>query len=151
MTEHVNALDLGVRREPNAPSAILLSDDHGTTALAVNGHSDDHDQRCVVLVWSGTRSACLSDPNDEAISGNRLFGHGLNNVLWVGAVSDSDVIRALEVQNRTHPSHDPARFERLAHHIDLLKECVAEVVAEEISVHRVEGTTLEAATTSMRG
>jgi hypothetical protein len=30
-----------------------------------------------------------------------------------------------------------------------LKECVAEVVAKEISVQRFDGTTLEAATSSM--
>ena len=27
------------------------------------------DQRSIVVVWIGTRSACLTDPNDEAISG----------------------------------------------------------------------------------
>ena len=146
MSEHVDALDLGVKWKPNAPSAILLSDDHGITALALDGHPDNPDQRCVVLVWSGTRSACLADPNDEAISRHRLFSHGLNRVMWAGAVRDSVAIRALKVQNRVHPHHDSSHFERLTHYIVLLKECVVEVVAEEISVHRFEGTTLEAAT-----
>ena len=107
MTEHVDVLDLGVAWEPNAPSAMLVTDDHGTTALALHGHPDDPDDRCVVLVWSGTRSAWVTASNDEAVPG------------------------------------------RLAHHMVLLKECVAEVVAEEVAVHRVKGTTLEAAVLSM--
>lgn len=63
MVEHVTVLDLGVTWEPNAPDAILLSNDSGKTALALNAQADDDDQRCVVLVWTGTRFACLADPN----------------------------------------------------------------------------------------
>ena len=47
----------------------MLSDDSGTTVLALNSHHDDSDQRSVVLVWSGSRYACMADPNDEAIRG----------------------------------------------------------------------------------
>lgn len=97
MPEHVAAIDLGVTWEPNAPSAILLSDDVGKTVLALNRHVDDPDERCVVLIWSGTHSACLADPNDEAISGHRLYRSGLSDVMWAGVVRDSDVIQALEM------------------------------------------------------
>lgn len=146
MDEHVVALDLGVTWEPNAPAAVLLSDDYGKTVLAMNAHQDDPDRRSVALVWSGSRYACLADPNDEAISGHRLYVHGLSDVLWAGVVRDSDLIRALEKQNRVHPGHDPSRFEPLTHHVVLLKECVVEVVAQALSVQRFEGTTLDTAT-----
>jgi hypothetical protein len=59
-------------------------------------------------------SRAVSDP-PEAISGHRLYECGLSNVLWAGVVIDSDVIPALEVQNRLHPSQDLLRFERLTH------------------------------------
>jgi hypothetical protein len=66
MVERVEALDLGVVWDPNAPEAILASNDRGRTVLALNPRHDDEDQRCVVLVWTGTRSACVADPNDES-------------------------------------------------------------------------------------
>jgi hypothetical protein len=150
VAEHVVPLDLGITWEPNAPSAILVCDDSGKTALALNRHPDDPDQRCVVIVWIGTHSACLTDPNDEAVSGHRLYRKGLSDVLWAGLVRDSKAIDALERQNRVLPNHDPSRFDCLTHHVVLLKECVAEVVAEAVLVRRADGTTLEAATAAMR-
>lgn len=91
----------------------------------------------------------MADPSDEAISGHRLYGSGLSEVLWVGAVRDSDAIDVLETQNRVHPYHDPSRFRGLSHHVVLLKECVVEVVAESLSIQRVGGTTLDAAVTAL--
>ena len=92
----------------------------------------------------------MADPNDEAISGHRLYGSGLGDVLWAGVVRDSDAIRALEQQNRVHPYHDPSRFDGLTHHVVLLKECVVEVVAEGLSILRFEGTTVDAAVAALR-
>lgn len=144
MAEQVVALDLDVTWEPNAPEALLLSDDYGKTVLALMPHPDDPDRRCVVLVWSGVHSACLAAPNDEAISGHRLYASGLSKVLWAGTVLNSEVSHSLEVQNRVHPRHDPSRYTNLVHHVILMKECVAEVVAEEVQVIRLEGTTRDA-------
>jgi hypothetical protein len=145
MAEQVVALDLDVTWEPNAPAAILLSDDYGKTVLALNPHPDDPDRRSVALVWSGSRYACMADPNDEAISGHRLYAVGLSKVLWAGTVRDSDLIRALEMQNRVHESLDPSRFESLTHHVVLLKECVVEIVAQALSIQRFDGSSLHAA------
>ncbi len=144
-------MDLGVKWNPNAPEARLLSDDFGKTVLSLNPHHDDADRSCVVFAWSGTRTACMADPNDEAISGHRLYGSGLSDVLWAGVVRDSDAIRALEQQNRVHPYHDPSRFDGLTHHVVPLKECVVEVVAEGLSILRLEGTTVDAAVAALRG
>jgi len=151
VTEHVKPLDLGVTWDPNAPSAVLVSDDSGRTALGLNRHPNDKDVRCVVLLWSGTRLAMLSDPNDEAVSGHRLYQKGLSEVLWACVVRDSESLAGLEKQNRVHPLHDASHFSRLTHHVVLLKECVAEVVADTIEVHRIGGTPLDAATVAMRG
>jgi hypothetical protein len=150
VVERVEVLDLGVVWDPNAPEAILASNDRGRAVLALNPRHDDEDQRCVVLLWTGTRSARLSDPNDEAISGHRLYRKGLAAVVWSGRVRDSETVRRLEQQNRVHPRHDPASFESLVHHIVLLKEGVAEVVAATLSIRRLNGSTLEALGTAMR-
>jgi hypothetical protein len=145
MTEHVRALDLGVTWEPNAPDAILLSADFGPTTLALEAHPNDPDKHCVVLVWTGCRYACMAPPNDEAINGHRLWEKGLQGQLWAGIVHNSDLIDGLERQNRVHPMHSAALFEGLTHYVLPLKECVVEVVARDLTVHRVEGTTVEAA------
>lgn len=104
-----------------------------------------------VLVWTGARSACAADPNDEAISGHRLHDKGLADCLWAGQVLDSsDLIRALERQNRAHPSHVPSRFDDLVHHVLILKEGVVAAVADSVAVQRLDGSTLDAAVESMR-
>ena len=59
---------------------------------------------------------------------------------------DSGLISALEMQNRVHRSHDHSRFDSLTHHVIRLKECVAEIVAQTLSIQRFDGTTLHAAT-----
>jgi hypothetical protein len=148
--EHVTVLDLGVVGAPNAPEAVLVSDGFGGTVLALNPHFDDEDQGCVVLVWTGTRSASLAGPNDEAISGHRLYEKGLGDAPWAGQVIDSELVHALERENRVHAHHDSFRFEHLAHHVLRLKERVAEVVAESIAVRRLDGSTLDAAAHAMR-
>ena len=85
----------------------------------------------------------------------RSAGIASTGAVWAkfsaGVVLDSVVIRALEMQNRVHPDHDPSRFGHLTHHVVLLKECVVEVVAEAVSVQRFEGTRLDAVTAAMGG
>jgi hypothetical protein len=147
--ERVVRSGLNVRWAPNAPDAVLVSDDSGRTPLAVRPHADDADRRNVVLVWSGVESASLSAPNDEAISGHRLWRAGLSDVLWLGLVEGSILIAGLKKQNSVHPSHDPRRYEFLDHYIAPLKECVAEVVASSVVIHREDGSTLESAVAAL--
>lgn len=143
--EQVESLDIGVTWEPNAPDAVLLSADVGPSTLALNAHPDDPDDRCVVLTWTGCRYASMAPPNDEAISGHRLWVKGLQGLLWLGVVHDSELIARLELQNRVHPMHRASLFESLTHYVLPLKECVVEVAARDLAVHRVGGTTVEAA------
>lgn len=123
----------------------MLSDDSGRTRLAVRAHPDDADQRNVVLVWAGVEFASLSAPNDEAISGHRLWRAGLNDVLWLGLVEDSELIAGLKRQDSLHPHHESRRYDFLDHYIAPFKECVAEVVADSLAVHRHDGSTWESA------
>jgi len=99
--------------------------------------TDDTDQRRIAIVWDPC--SCRSDaaPNDEAISGHRLYGKGLNGVLWAAEVLDSEWIADLERWSRVHPFHDPQRFSELRHFVVLLKECTVEVVSPAVAVRRV--------------
>lgn len=97
------------------------------------------------MEWTGCQFASMAPPNDEAISGHRLWIRGLQDLLWLGIVHDSELIAGLELQNRVHPMHSAARFESLTHYLLPLKECVVELVARDLAVHRIGGTTVEAA------
>lgn len=145
VTENVRPLDLGVTWEPNAPNAVLLSTDLSPSVLALDAHPNDPDRRCVVVKWTGCQYASMTPPNDEAISGHRLWKKGLQDQLWSGTVDDSELIAGLERQSRVHPMHSASFFEGLTHYVLLLKECLVEVVARDLVVLRIEGTTVEAA------
>jgi len=128
----------------------MISNDLGRTVLALRAHPDDTDQRSVALVWNSVESATLSATNDQAVSGHRLWRDGLSEVPWMGVVELSALRSELKRQNSVHPGHDPGRFEFLEHYIALLKECVVEVVASSVEVHRVGGGTLESAAAALR-
>lgn len=138
MAERVVPWDLGVEWEPNAPEAMLLCDDGGRAFLALFPHFNDPDERMVVIAWTGSRAAVMQPPNDEALSGHRLYDKGLAEVSWAGEVLGSAWIEQLELQDRVHPLHDPSRFETLRHVVLHLKENTVEVVARDFSVRRID-------------
>ena len=145
MNENVVPVELDIDWEPNVPAAVLLSNDDGQTALALNSSINDVDTRSVVFVWEGVRFASMGSPNDEALSGHRLYARGLDRIVRLGKVMSSELIAILEVQNSVHPQHEPAWFAGLTHHVLPLKECMVEVVADTLTIRRIEGSTLEAA------
>jgi hypothetical protein len=149
MSEQVVSSFPGVTWNPNAPDAVLISTDQGISTLALNAHPDDPDRRGVVFVWKGVEVASMGAPNDEAISGHRLYDRGLCDVTWVGVVNQSELVASLESQNRVHPMHDPARFAGLTHHVLPLKENLVEVVAGSVDVLRLDGPTMRAAAASL--
>lgn len=149
LSEQVEPLELAVSWEPNAPEAILISNDLGVTSLAVRADVDDLDQRCVVFVWRGTRSASMTPPNDEALAGHCLYDKGLRGAP-AGVVQNSALVSELERQNRVHPAHNARSLARLTHHVLSLKESVIEVVARTLTVERHHGSTMTAAAASLR-
>jgi hypothetical protein len=120
---------------PNAPEAVLVSGDLGRTVLALAPHPQDPDRRHVVLVWTGSMSASVSPPNDEAISSHRLYGSGLSDVPWIGVVENSELVASLAGSSAVGAERAHV------HHVLPLKECVVEVVAATVAVERGSGTT----------
>ena len=143
MSERVQPLGLNVWWEPNAPEAVLLSNDLGRTAMSVRAHPDDPDERQVVLLWTRVEWAAIGAPNDDALA--------LRDVRRVGLVQQSGLIADLRRQASVHPMYDAARFAFLNHYVVVLKECVAKVVARSIGVHRGAGSTLDAGVAALRG
>lgn len=144
MAEAVTPIQPSVSWEPNAPNAVLLSDDFARAVLALNPHHDDPDIRAVVIIWEGVRYASMGSQKDEARSGHRLYEKGLRDLQGIGLVEDSELIADLELANRVHPFHEPQWFLNMSHHILPLKETTVEVVAASFSVVRVTGSTVHA-------
>jgi hypothetical protein len=127
----------------------LITGDRGAV-LALNAHMDDADQRCVVFRWKRATAVGLEPPNDETISGHRLYDRGVRDILWAGEVQRSAWIADLERRNRVHARHQAELYEGERHYTFLLKENVAEVVSEyPLEVLRLPGTTLRAAHTAL--
>lgn len=136
-------LDAGLLWEPNAPEAFLVTDDMGRGALAQRAHPDDPDQRCVVLRWDVVRYALMSPPNDEARHQHRLYNAGLNEVEWLGIVRDSSLVTQVRAMRDRSVGFVPL------HYVVLSKECVVEVLAENVDLFRIAGTPREAAPRSL--
>ena len=144
-------LRLGVTWEPNAPEAILLSDDAGRAALAQRAHFDDPDQRCVVLRWDGVLFAQMGPPNDEARPNHPLYNNGLGGLHWVGVVRDSARVASLkQMWSRSAVVESQPSYRIMpVHYVVLSKECVVEVLAENVDAYRVPGSPRQAAMVSL--
>jgi len=151
VAERVVDLELGTRWNPGAPDAVLLAQDIGAAVLALRAHMHDDDQRWVALRWPSARAAVMEPPNDEAISGHRLYRQGLDRIQWAGEVVDSEWIATSERMNRVHPHHRPERYANLRHFVLLTKEAVVEAIAPTLEVVRVEATSAGQAALAVAG
>jgi hypothetical protein len=147
MSERVEPYDLflgePLRWDPNVPEAFFVSDDRGRGALAQRAHPDDPDQRCVVLRWDVVHYALMSPPNDEGRHLHRLYEVGLKDVDWLGLVRDSNLLEGLR------PALGPGVMFEPLHYVVVSKECVVEVLAENVNVFRIDGGTRQAAPASL--
>lgn len=143
---HPLVLGDGLRWEPNAPEACLLSDDFARAALAQRAHPDDSDQRCVVLRWDMALFAQMGPPNDEARQQHRLYEVGLRELTWLGVVRDSELVAQL--RPTWTPVGDGRRIHPM-HYVVPSKECIVEVVAADVELFRLDGATRDAAVRSL--
>jgi hypothetical protein len=109
----------------------------------------------VVLALRPSYSARIGSPNDEALTHHPLYGKGLESVGRVGIVRDSSAVRTMRPQwsaKVLNPS-GPGFIDRPmpTHYIVLVKECTVEVLANDVAIFRLDGTTLEAATCCATG
>jgi len=122
--------------EPNAPEAVLITNDSARAVLAVNPHFDDIDRRAIALLWQGVYSASMGYPNDEGLTDHPLYYSGLDNLLWMGEVHSEPAV--------PRPFGPPPR-----HFVLPLKEAVVEVLADAFAVVRIAGSTREASGAAM--
>ncbi len=116
----------------------------GRGALAQRAHPDDQDQRCVVLRWDGVVFAQMGPPDDEGRQTHRLYAAGLGDVLRLGIVRDSALVVRFRPWWRC-TGGDPGFRVAPLHYVVVSKECVVEVLAENVDELRVEGSPSQAA------
>jgi hypothetical protein len=134
--EWVHPIDLGFTWDPNAPCPCLIQTDNHAFLLLnmfedtpIDVTASESAQLVGVITWQDLCASLMGPPNDEAISGHRLWDRGLQQVLWAGEVFGSAWVRSLERMNAVHPRHDPRRYEGLRHFVLRLKETTFECVA----------------------
>lgn len=149
MAERVEAYSWGipVRWEPNAPEAVLMSDDRGRGALAQRAHPTDPDQRCAVLKFDRLIHAHLVSINDEGLNQHRLYAAGLKDLVWLGIVRESALVSSLRPDGMPAVEHHIQPL----HYVIASKECVVEVIAAHIELLRIEGPTIKAAPAALSG
>jgi hypothetical protein len=128
--ERAVPVDLGVIWADGGPMPVLLQEG-GTAFLVFHLAPIDPSGGDVgIIEWLGCSATSFGYPNDEALAGHRLWERGLSEIDGAAEVLNSSWIARMEVANRVHPKHDPARFAALRHFVlpfqDDTFECAAE-------------------------
>lgn len=134
----VRKLDLP-EMDPNAPYPHVTADEH-EMRLSYDLAPEDWDapkwRRIEITFQGGPQYVYFGGPNDEALDGHPLYSRGLEPY-DVFEVINSSWIRSMERMNSVHPSHNPARFQRLKHYIFTFHDSTFECIAEGFAVRDV--------------
>jgi hypothetical protein len=150
--EYADELDLGIVPDPGAPMPHILANGDtvfvlfylrpavsgdGDTAIGTGRHSSEH--RPIALVeFIGVHAVLFGGPNDEALSGHRLYGRGLEYYA-IHEIRSSSWITEAQGVNSVHPHHQDGWHEWLRHFVitfhDETLECLARDVRTEVSAY----------------
>lgn len=100
-------------------------------------------QSIAILTADPYRVFQFGPPNDEAISGHRLYGLGLRPYSAF-EVLNSSWIASQEKANRVHSSHTPELFSAYRHFILTFHDSTLEFIARSFSVSLHQGAVLPA-------
>jgi hypothetical protein len=139
--EYAAPLDLGVAMDVGAPLPHLLIGSRTFLLFRLSDAPDDRGGTWVRSVGVDTVGplavveffrcvdATIGGPNDEALSGHRLFGRGLSaNDFFM--VENSRWRESARLVNSVHPMHSDEPFDQLRHYVftfhDETFECLAD-------------------------
>ncbi|TRD00819.1 hypothetical protein FJV76_19555 [Mesorhizobium sp. WSM4303] len=111
----------------------------GTNPRSFSSVADD--QSIAILTADPYLAFQFGPPNDEVISGHRLYGLGLRPYSAF-EVLNSSWIASFEKANRVHPSHRPELFSGYRHMILTFHDSTLEFIAEGFSVSLHQGAVL---------
>ncbi len=139
-------IDLGIQWDTGAPLPHLLRSEYRTfLTFYLNEQDPDWNgarsapAHIAIIEWHRCSETLLGWPNDEALSGHRLWERGLKETGHYGAaeVRNSSWIAEIEKGNRVHPRHRPERFAALRHYILLFHDSTFECLAEGYTITKV--------------
>ena len=111
----------------------------GTNPRSISSATES--QSIAILTADPYLALQFGPPNDEAISGHRLYGLGLQ-LYSAFEVLNSSWIASLEKANRVHSSHMPKLFSAYRHFILTFHDSTLEFVARSFAVSLHQGTVL---------
>lgn len=107
---------------------------------AISSVTEETEREVCVLLEADSYVICkFGLPNDEALSGHRLFKLGLSHYSSF-EVLNSAWISELEQMNRVHPKHDARMYDSCRHFILTFHDSTLEFVADNYSVRVVRGS-----------
>lgn len=112
-----------------------VQSDWDGTIVEVNDPNSNQPHKIAVVEWLFCAGAVLGGLNDEAISGHRLWGKGLEDCVYGAAlVQNSSWIEEIRKGNSVHPYHKNAMHSDLKHFILLFHDSTFECVAKSYSI-----------------
>jgi hypothetical protein len=145
--------DPGVRMDTGAPLPHVLSSgnqtivlfhcglDHdpewdGKTVTTIDTH-DNQERRFAWMRFDGVTACLFGPPNDEALNGHPLWGHGLEFYQF-HTVTNSGWIAELQERNRVHRHHKDELWYQLQHFVITFHDETLEVIARTYEVGKLE-------------
>jgi len=109
------------------------------TYVTVKDPASGATESIAITEFELARASTLGPPNDEALSGHRLWGRGLT-FYAAHRVVNSTWIGELEQRNRVHPQHKPSLFSGLTHYLFTFHDETFECIARSHNADVVTGT-----------
>src|SRR6266849_6093731 len=139
-------IDLGIKWDAGAPQPRLLQSEYKTflacfldqpnqpldgTRISFFDPASPEPDSVGIIEWHRCFETMLGWPNEEALSGHRLWAKGLKELRHYSSaeVQNSSWIAEIEHGNRVHPSHKPAIYASLKHYILLFHDSTFECLA----------------------
>ena len=146
--EYVEPIEFPIQWQTGAPLPHLFSNDYKTFLIfMVNEDATQSADKYVtfenlgsapiesmaLVEFSNCLSAKLGSPNDESITGHRLFGKGLESH-QAQKVINSSWLKEMEATDSVHPYHNHQRWLAKQHLIFPFHDSTFECVAESFKV-----------------
>jgi hypothetical protein len=155
--QYAQVIDIGPRWDVGAPLPHLISNGSrafvvclanqpgpewdGTYVKAVSP-ADADPSLLVVIEMRGCSEIRFGAPGDEAMSGHRLHGKGLDGYQAHEVFNSRWIEETIKV-NSVHPYHSDAPFRRLHHYALLFHDEMLEALALDVESRLVNGTMRE--------
>lgn len=140
--EAVEKIEFDLEWEPNVPAPILISTEKNTFLILLKEELNNNKNEYLVIKFLNSIQVKFGSPNDEVLSGHRLYKNGLS-FYSANIVKNSKWIEEIKQINKVHPRYNEKRWENLKHYIFTFVDSTFESIAEGFCVDIFTGTKKE--------